>query len=504
MDNATLVLQKRNRLFVKILWGMLALGIVVDLAAGLPVTIILTLAGTGTALCGLTTFLTYREIWTVYIKYLVPCILMLITVMLIVMDPKPITSTYFLVYVNIALMTLYANYRAILFTGLLGLAVSTYLFMEESLRNVLFPNESLLYLYLYLLFFTGALAFSARFSEQLQESVNREKQDAFQAKEVADRLIEKLKSSILLLNTFSTEQRSDIQQTGQISRTVTQTFTEMARAIETQTAHIVGVSETVGGVEQLVTNLANKAEELQQNSAQTSALTHQGQNQIMQLTDDAGHARTVIQQTVEEMGELNAQNDRVSTIVSTISEISEQTHLLSLNAAIEAARAGEQGQGFAVVAGEVRKLADRARIATEEIEAILSHIRRLIISVHERIQIGEQAVAGSHGSAEQVKSIIEQIASNMDAVKVSSDVVDNSAVKIRGEYASILENMEQVAASTEEGSASIREVSASMENQDMKIHRIVEAYDQLDALVQELRHSVEGVHTGRVGSSVRR
>ncbi|GIQ70376.1 methyl-accepting chemotaxis protein [Xylanibacillus composti] len=496
MDNATLVLHRRNRLFVKILWGMLALGISVDLAAGLPANLILTLAATGTALCGLTTLLTYRGIATPFIKYLVPCILMIITVMLIVMDPQPITSTYFLVYVNIALMTLYANYRAIVFSGLLGLGVSTYLYMDEGIRQALFPGESLLYLYLYLLFFTGALAFSARFSERLQASVSREKQEAFQAKEVTDRLVDKLKSSILLLNAFSTEQRSDIQQTGQISKDVTHTFTEMSRAVESQTAHIVDVSHTIGGLEQLVMQLAKQAEELQQNSTHTSALTHEGQSRIVRLAEEAGHARKVIRETVEEMDELNAQNDRVSSIVSTISDISEQTHMLSLNAAIEAARAGEQGQGFAVVASEVRKLADRARTATEEIEAILDTIRRLITSVHERIQVGEQAVAGSHGGAQQVKAIIEQIAVNMDQVKGSSDVVDESAVQMRREYASILTSMEQVAAATEEGSASIREVCASMEEQDAKIHRIVEAYDQLDALVQELKHLVEGSVNG--------
>lgn len=501
MDNATMVLHRRNRLFVKILWGMLALGIVVDLAAGLPANMIMTLAVSGTAMCGITTFLTYRGMATLYIKYIVACILMAITVMLIVMDPQPITSTYFLVYVNIALMTMYANYRAILFTGLLGIGVSTYLFMKEPLRIALFPGESLLYLYMYLIFFTAALAFSARFSEQLQVSVTKEKQEAYQAKEVTDRLIDKLKSSILLLNTFSTEQRHDIQQTGQISRDVTHTFTEMSKAIETQTEHIVDVSHTVGGMEQLVVNLAMKAEELQQSSSHTSMLTHEGQSQIVQLAKEAGHARSVIRQTVEEMDELNAQNDRVSSIVSTISDISEQTHLLSLNAAIEAARAGEQGHGFAVVAGEVRKLADRARVATEEIESILGTIRRQITSVHERIVLGEQAVAGSHSGAQQVKAIIEQIAGNMDLVKASSDVVDVSADKMREEYASILGSMEQVAASTEEGSASIREVCASMENQDVKIHRIVEAYDQLDALVQELRHLVESENRGMQGHS---
>ncbi|CAM4324692.1 methyl-accepting chemotaxis protein [Paenibacillus alkaliterrae] len=490
MKSGLAELDKRNRLLIKILWSLLALGIATDLAIGLAANMILLLAGVGVFLCGAATFMTYRSILTGYIKYLVPCILTVIVSLLIVSDPNPIVSTYFLVYVNLAIVTLYADYKPIIFTGVLGAALSTYLFLDPVLQPRLFPGESLAYLFLYLAFATAALAFSANFSQRLQRQVTDKQREALASKDMAEALLAKLKSSIHVLTEFSSSQQTTVRSTGDISKEVTLTFFEMSAAIEKQTGTILNISESTQIIDAAVKRLLEGTELLQQYSADNAALTEQNREQMAVLSSEVESVRTIIAHTVEMMTQLNEQNDRVSSIVDTIGDIAEQTNLLALNAAIEAARAGEHGRGFAVVSGEVRKLADNARNATNEISDILSGIRSQISAVHAQVESGQAAVATSRDVSRQVQQLIGRINDNTELVKQHSDTVGSSANHLHERYADMAGEMVNIAATTEQNMASVEEVHASMETQDMKIHTMVEEYAQLDQLLSELKEMV--------------
>ncbi|ACT02993.1 methyl-accepting chemotaxis protein [Paenibacillus sp. JDR-2] len=491
MTKDQLILDKRNRLFVKILWGLLALGLLADVGAGLGSDMIILLAVVGLISCGLATLMTYKRIMIQYIMYVVPVILTALTVLLIVSDPHPIISTYFLVYVNIAVMTLYADYKPIIFTGVLGMGVSTYIFLDPDLQKQLFPNDSLLYLFLYLIFATVALSFSAKFSQRLQSDVTSERREALEAKELTEKVVEKLKSMILILGEFSNEQKGTVESTGKISREVTTTFAEMSASIEKQTSMVLNVSDSAHTIETAVSQLREGSSQLQQYSADTAGLTVEGNELIQTLTTDVNSVKAIIAQTVSLMEQLIEQNEQVSSIVGSIREISEQTNLLSLNAAIEAARAGEHGRGFAVVAGEVRKLADNAHIAAGEITNILSTIHASVTAVSEQVHLGQQAVDTSYEASQKVEGIIKRINSNTEQVKQQSDTVGESSKQLYDQYSSIAGEMTGMAAITEQNMASVEEVCASMETQDVKIGHLVEGYAQLDVLISELKQLVE-------------
>lgn len=411
----------------------------------------------------------------------------IIVTLLIVSDPNPIVSTYFLVYVNLAIITLYADYRPIILTGVLGAAVSTYLFFDPVLQPKLFPNESLVYLFLYLLFATVALAFSAGFSGKLQRQVTDKQREALASKDMAEALLAKLNSSIIVLTEFSSSQQLTVRSTGEISKEVTATFSEMSAAIEKQTGTIMNISESSQVIDTSVKTLLEGTEQLKQFSTVNADLTENNREKMAVLSSEVESVRSIITHTVDMMIELNEQNDRVSSIVETISTIAEQTNLLALNAAIEAARAGEHGRGFAVVSGEVRKLADNARAATNEISEILTGIRSQISAVHAQVESGQAAVTTSRDVSLQVEKLIDQINENTELVKRHSDSVGSSANELHERYASMSSEMLNIAATTEQNMASVEEVHASMETQDMKIHTMVEEYAQLDQLLSELK-----------------
>lgn len=158
------------------------------------------------------------------------------------------------------------------------------------------------------------------------------------------------------------------------------------------------------------------------------------------------------------VGNLNDSIQKIGQITTVIKEIAEQTNLLALNAAIEAARAGEQGRGFAVVADEVRKLAERTSSSTQEISGVVESIRKETEAAVASMSEVESEVRESANFNNQTGDALKQIVTAANQV---NGLVSHIIVSTR-EQASATEavarNMEEITALTEENSASIRQV----------------------------------------------
>ena len=175
------------------------------------------------------------------------------------------------------------------------------------------------------------------------------------------------------------------------------------------------VAELIGNAGQL----ADKAGQTQQSVDQAKAGAMDGERVIDSALDSIQNSARRVGDAAATMNELRQRSLDISQMVTTVREIAEQTNLLALNAAIEAARAGEQGRGFAVVADEVRKLADRTTSATTYIAEIIADIQKNITSAMEDIALGQQEVEGGVGevkSAHQTMNAIRRDADTMHAL----------------------------------------------------------------------------------------
>jgi methyl-accepting chemotaxis protein len=161
-----------------------------------------------------------------------------------------------------------------------------------------------------------------------------------------------------------------------------------------------------------------------------------GMERIRAATSDAA-AR------IEALGE---QSNRIGAIVETIDDIAEQTNLLALNAAIEAARAGEQGKGFAVVADEVRKLAERSGRATKEIAELIARVQRETAAAVEAMRQGAQEVASGSTLAASSAEALESIAEAVGATRAAIERITSSIVEIKSSSASVVEAMDRIGA----------------------------------------------------------
>lgn len=187
---------------------------------------------------------------------------------------------------------------------------------------------------------------------------------------------------------------------------------------------------------------------------------------------------------------LDNRTDRIRKILDSISNISSQTNLLSLNAAIEAARAGEHGKGFAVVAEEIRKLADASANSAKEITVMLQEMQTQIHSVSENMQEGAGEVKEGSRIAEDAGHAFYEIAGNNKMVELQILEVNKKIEAITIEVQKVEEMSKSVWSIAEQSSVGSQDVAASIEEQSASVEEILSSATDLSEMAAELNEMV--------------
>ena len=184
-------------------------------------------------------------------------------------------------------------------------------------------------------------------------------------------------------------------------------------------------------VEQLVgsiSSIARSAEHVQQQSQESLARAHEGSRNLNVLIQEMGIVERAVKEMAESVNQFVRNTESITHMTREVKDIAEQTNLLALNAAIEAARAGEQGRGFAVVADEVRKLAEKSSRAAGEIDAITATISDQSVSVRRTIEEGLDHLASSQASVSTVANVLQatngsvtEVGHGLDAIAEATD-----------------------------------------------------------------------------------
>ncbi|MFX0111650.1 methyl-accepting chemotaxis protein [Bacillus pumilus] len=199
------------------------------------------------------------------------------------------------------------------------------------------------------------------------------------------------------------------------------------------------------------------------------------------------HATRQIEQSA---GEFTQYASGISAMAKTVSDIADQTNLLSLNAAIEAARAGEAGKGFAVVADEIRKLADESSNATRQIFDMVSHIERGIQSISQTVKEGVKLSLQQQDAMDKTSHSFEDIETKAQHIKREMAVLNDQIVQSTELGGQVLNSIENISAVVEETAAGSEEISASANEQLQSFHQMNKQVEELMSMTARLNETV--------------
>ncbi|WP_374509230.1 methyl-accepting chemotaxis protein [Niveibacterium sp.] len=265
-------------------------------------------------------------------------------------------------------------------------------------------------------------------------------------------LISRLRETIAELTT-------DAERLGSASQQISATSQAVAGAAHEQSESTQSMAAAMEELTVSISHISDNAQETEHHAREAAAKAQRGQGDVETATQEMRALSETVAEAVQRIGSLSSRANEVGTVAASINDIASQTNLLALNAAIEAARAGEQGRGFAVVADEVRKLAERTAHATVDIERMVAAIQSETQGAVDVMTTASQQATQGVDAAERSATMLGQIVT--DAEQASSRVADVAvATREQGNVSTMLAGqVEQVARMVESTSVGMNETA---------------------------------------------
>jgi methyl-accepting chemotaxis protein len=227
---------------------------------------------------------------------------------------------------------------------------------------------------------------------------------------------------------------------------------EIARGMDEQATQVTQVSSAVEEMSASVVEVAKKSADASRNASDSGRAATEGGTVVQQTIAGMNAISDAVRAGAASVQELGKRGEQIGQIIEVINDIADQTNLLALNAAIEAARAGEHGRGFAVVADEVRKLADRTTKATEEIAQSIQAIQVETGEAVQRMNAGTDQVEIGVGRATEAGKSLEQIVASAQAVATMIQSIAAAAEEQSATSEQVSRNIESISAVTRQAS----------------------------------------------------
>lgn len=303
-------------------------------------------------------------------------------------------------------------------------------------------------------------------------------------------MVKQIIDSAQELASTSEELSASAEETTTASEQVAKTISELAAGVSEQAKSVEEASTIINQMAAGTQQVTANAESVGKSSLNALGAAENGVTQAQEAIDKIQQVQNSTARTAAVINKLGEDSKQIGNIVDVIKGIADQTNLLALNAAIEAARAGEQGRGFAVVADEVRKLAEQSSTSAGEIARLISNVQKQTEQAVQAMDEGRNAVRAGVAAVDTAGGAFEVIEGEIGQVVEQIQQVSAATQQMAVGSTKAVQAISNIAAISEESAASAEEISASAEEQSASMEQVARSAQELTKLAEALQKLV--------------